>query len=166
MSLFNRHAVEDKEVADNPMLKAIDVRMRRALKPAKVVIALLITLIIGLGFVAGQLEYYHFTHPTANAIVNNSIQNCDSNNGYRTGQTQIWQAYLALQAKESTDTATELTALIAVLSDNNPAKIATIRSILVSSAKTDKTDQDAFMTKVMSVNAPRNCVAANQVTGG
>lgn len=156
---------EDMSGENRLMLRAIDMRMRRALRPGKAIIGVLAAVIVGLAFVAGQLEYYHFTHPTANTIVANAVANCKANNAYRADQTGIWQAYLGLQAQESKDTGKELTALISVLADGNPAKVAQIRAILKSSGATDTTDQNAFILKVMAVNQPRNCVAANQVTG-
>lgn len=147
------------------MLRAIDARMRRALLPAKAIIAFLIIMFLALAFIGGQLEYYHFTHPTANQIVANSTANCEANNAYRADQTGIWNAYLALQAQEGKDTSKELTALITVLANGNPKEIAAIRAILATSSTTDTTDQNAFIQKVMAVNSPRNCVAANNVNG-
>lgn len=155
----------DMSGPDSIMLRAIDARMRRALRPAKAIIAFLIVVAIGLGFIGGQLEYYHFTHPTANAIVANATANCNSNNAYRADQTKIWNAYLALQAQEGRDTGKELTALISVLANGNPKEIAAIRAILATSNTTDIADQDAFIKQVMHVNSPRNCVAANNVNG-
>lgn len=156
---------EDMSGENRLMLRAIDMRMRRALRPGKAIIGVLAAVIVGLAFVAGQLEYYHFTHPTTNALVANSIKNCQGNNAYRVDQTGIWQAYLAFQAQESKDTGKQLTALISVLANGNPAEIAQIRAILKTSGAVNTADQNAFILKVMAVNQPRNCVAANQVTG-
>lgn len=165
MSKRRRQDNADMSGPDQVMLRAIDARMRRALRPGKVIIAALLMVIVGLGFVAGQLEYYHFTHPTANAIVANAVANCNANNAYRTDQTSIWQAFLALQAQESKDTGKQLTALIAVLANGNAAEIAQIRAILKTSGAVNAADERQFVLKVMHVNQSRNCVAANRVGG-
>lgn len=156
---------EEREVADNPMLRAIDARMRRALRPAKFIIGLLIILAIGLVGVAAQLEYYHFTHPTANAIQAENIANCDGNNTYRADQTLIWKSYLELQAKESQDTSAELAALINTLANGNKAEIAQIESILATSGAKDATDQAAFVAQVAATNQPRDCQALFSTPG-
>lgn len=153
------------EWSTNPMMRALEARLRRALRPGKIVVRLLVLVIVALCLVIAQLEYYHFAHPTTNRIVANGIANCQANNAYRAAQTMIWQSYNQLQATKAQHDAVELTKLITVLADGDQKKIAAIKSILTTTAGSDAADTAAFLRGVALTNAPRDCTAANQVPG-
>lgn len=162
--IWQQRPIED-EWTTNPMMRALEARLRRALRPGKRVMVLLVGVIIALCLVIAQLEYYHFAHPTTNKIVANGIANCQANNTYRAAQTMIWQSYNDLQATKAKHDGAELAKLILVLADGDPKKVAAIKAILATTANSDAVDTANFLRGVALTNAPRNCAAANQVPG-
>lgn len=167
---------------DNPIVRAIKVSVDKAVEDArkhdeenarklaktaknlKRVIAVLVVVVICLAITTGLVVNRQVTHPTTNAIQRNQIAACQQANVRLKADIGIWQSYIALGNKQTMDTAAQLGQLISVLADNDPAKIATIKSILVSSSKVNTADQQQFLELVAGVDAAKDCVAAYNIS--
>lgn len=153
-------AVSDARVHDEENA----TRLASTARKLKAVVGVLVVVVICLAITTGIVVNRQITHPTTTAIQRNQIAACQQANVRLKQDTGIWQSYLALQAKQSKDTSVQLGELISTLAKQDPAEIAQIDSILKSSSKVNTADQAAFIAKVAMVNAPKDCVAAYNIS--
>jgi hypothetical protein len=97
-------------------------------------------------------------------LQSNAVSSCQNGNAFRSGQTDIWKEYYALQAQESKATAQLLVDLVNAVAQHNPVVVSQIDSILKQSDTDQAAETKEFLAKVASVNATRDCVQANKTS--
>lgn len=126
-------------------------------KILSVVLGFFVALLIATASVTGY--YVQQNRNVANGLRQVLSNSCQVGNDFRTGTTQIWQAFYANQAQESKETSALLSQLISTLAHGDPQEIAQINAILAQSAKSSSNSQAQFLQKVEQVDKLRNCSA-------
>lgn len=146
---------EEDEMEDSVMMRAVDSRIRRLLRPSRRLLALVL---VGLlASFAGIGIGVWLSQTTTDAIRNNQITGCTDSNAYRAGQTQTWKDYLALQAAETRANAGATAELIALLAKSDPAEIKNINVLLGRAAASNKALEAQFIEKVERRDTGRVC---------
>jgi hypothetical protein len=110
----------------------------------KILTAVLVVAVLLAGYAVFQLR-------------SQAVSSCDAGNAFRANAIQTWEKNYALQNQEAKATSGLLTELIAVLGNNDPARIAQINGILAKSDPQKAAEIRTFLAYVAAVNAPRNC---------
>lgn len=150
----------DDGLSDSPMMQAIDARLRRALRPGKVilwvlsgVIVVLLVAISGLGVVAAQ------NASNASGLRADAIAGCESGNAQREELDDL----LNRQGQDQAHiTETAIAEFIDVLEGSHPSPeiLAIAKNLETEIANSSNQSLATFKQELDTATAPRDCQAA------